>query len=187
LHLAISSGHAGVVAALLEREAEVIEVWDFESESVPLQFAIKLKNIEMIEILLGHGADTADVTIPFEEDLELGLCAERTKPLTSAALQNDLTLLKYLHGTRFLLSGGEASGNYSIPLMYAVQNQNKEMILFLLDKGAMINPVDGNVSLVFGLAVSGASVDIILLLLANGAKVNDKDSARKTALEYAVK
>jgi ankyrin repeat protein len=72
------------------------------------------------------------------------------------------------------------------PLTYAIQNQNKEMTLFLLEKGATINPVEYNVSFPLGLAVSGASVDIIHLLLANGADVNDENIGGKTALEYAV-
>jgi hypothetical protein len=94
LHLAISSGHAGVVAAFLERQAEAVEVWDCETESVPLEFAIKLKNMKMIKILLGHGADM-DATIPFEEGPEHALVHYRIEPLAYAAHQNDLTLLKY--------------------------------------------------------------------------------------------
>jgi len=72
------------------------------------------------------------------------------------------------------------------PIFYGARHGKKEIVEFLINKGANINDKDIKGSTVLHLAVSGGSKELVEFLLSKGMDINARDSKGNTPLQHAI-
>ena len=147
-------------AALLERGADV-NVWDREQDMTPLGVAASKGNMEVIELLLKHGADP---------NLDPPICG--TPALIAAAMDpHRVPVLQRLldAGANPNLAKRSQYGNVSATaLTNAASRDNVAGVALLLSRGADINVVVA-FGTALGQAVEEGNYDIAKFLLERGA------------------
>ncbi len=139
-----------------------------------LDVAVAKNNLQMVKLLLTHGAD-------INAQIVLGLT-----PLNRAVNRDNLQMVKFL-----LAHGADAKKDVTA-LHEAIYKGNKKMIELLLAHGADINAKDINGSTALYTAVSigdrltSTNEEIVQLLLAHGADVNAKNNKGNTPLYWAL-
>ncbi len=164
------SGNIAVLRMLLNKEADIND----HAPITALQRAMKRCNIDIARILLDRGAKV-DAEGP--EGTALFIAASRNENAT-AALQ-----LLLEHGAEVNLCQSPKdcpSYEYETALHAAARSGNADAVLFLLSKGAEINPPSKAGRTVLELAASQQNQVVFELLLEKGAdteKLKDRRSA----------
>jgi uncharacterized protein len=115
-----------------------------------------------------------------QEDNSQGQGRMRSNPLVEAAVRGDLAAV------RALLSQGSDPQAMNEALSGAAANDQIEMVKFLLDKGARLNPGEGGDGAALLQAVEGGYADMVNLLLDKGAQIEVKGQDGVTPLIEAV-
>ncbi|TPR07789.1 uracil-xanthine permease family protein [Aspergillus niger] len=170
-------------------------------DTAPLLDAVAATRPLIVELLIQRGADVN--TCPQVAD-ERRLTGSRTSPdglrwwppdlicetaLTLAVKANDREIVELLmrHGAMVTPSSPDTVGT---PLLYAVRDQNSDLINALLDRGADPNQrgtivEEGKRWFPLLIAVENGNPEIIDLLLKAGSKLDDQDSEGFSALHVA--
>lgn len=193
LHVAVRQGNSDTVRFLIDNGAS-IDVLDGTAGESPVEIAVKKFHIDIVDLLLAHGADvnarglggkTALYGAARQHQIEIahrliaGGADVNLKtdsgdvPLHVAVLNGNMTMAKIL-----IANGADVNigpkGETS--LMAAARHGAPELVELLLNNGADVNshgglyPVGGDFPL--EIAVKGGHTAIVELLIDNGAKVN---------------
>lgn len=129
-----------------------------------LDVAVAKNNLQMVKLLLTHGAD-------INAQIALGLT-----PLGRAVNRDNLQMVKFL-----IAHGADAKKDVTA-LHEAIYKGNKKMIELLITHGADINAKDGTGETLLHVAARSGKKETVKLLLAKGANVLAKDIYGKTPL-----
>jgi uncharacterized protein len=161
-------GHVDLARYLLVHGALPNEISQSSGDSA-LFHALNHRNFAILTLLIENGAD---VNLPTNSG---------TTPLQSAALDNDLPLVRFLqdHGAKFNSPDEE--------LLYCAANGDAEGIQRLLAAGAHVNrPFAREVTPLMAAAVNGQTA-AVKTLIAHGANINAYDEVHDTPLMFALK
>jgi ankyrin repeat protein len=168
LHLAAKNDWYSVVEKLLMTEDK--DAKD-ATGMTPLHFAAKGGALEVVRLLLGHGA-----SVDFEEDSGLTPlhCAIESSCEEIAELLLQFTELKAPRNGRWF------------PLHDATSKGSVQSVKWLLDKKVDLNLKGSEGELAIHVAASKGLDDIILLLLDQGSEINSTNIYGQTPLHRAV-
>ncbi|XP_042907957.2 uncharacterized protein [Parasteatoda tepidariorum] len=170
LHIATASGCKDAVSYIIE-DLEISVDEKFNYNQTALHIAAENGFFDIVEILLHHKA-TINVGQFHETPLYKAVINDKAKA-ADLLLQNVQDINSIRHATGKTL------------LHVAAGLGLKNMVEYLLSKGADVNSVsDTRVTPLHKSAYAG-HVDIITLLISNGAIVNAKDSADNIPLHFA--
>lgn len=178
LSVAANKNNVEIVKYLLEHKADLNNI----NDNIPLAWAVKNKNLDMIKLLLQYGAN---VHASFYADIN---ATYKDTPL-SIAIENGSEGL-----TQYLLDFGANpnSGGWLVkkPLTVAIKCQKLSIVKLLLQYGTNVNPhlYEGNSS-PLSTAIKFDNLDAIKLLCNAGAsllkmeKSNDGSAFHQTIVE----
>ena len=153
IHEAVQQGDLAKVKKLLENNPDLLEAKS-ENEKTPLHFAAQIGNKEIVEFLIGKGADVNAKNIAHET------------PLHYAAA------LKHKEVVDFLIARGaqldSITSDGSTPLHYAANYGNFETVRVLVEKGAKINTRNGAGLTPLDVAYESEQNESVKLLISKG-------------------
>ena len=123
----------------------------------PLILACAYSSVDIVRVLLDHGAD-----------LNLANNLEET-PLLHAACSGKLEIVRFLVANRAEVDKTDVYGRS--PLYFAAQKGYKKIVKILLDAGANPNMQDQRCRTILSRAVCWGNYDIVQLLLNRGVKI----------------
>lgn len=167
LHLAAAEGHADMVLALLDANADLHcrDRWG----GTPLRDAIRAGHQSVIDVLVGKGADID--TVPDEGALKMCTMASR----------GDVEGIRYLSFNG--VSVDSQDYNQRSALHLASADGHKEAVSLLLELGADIKMVDRWGSTAVDDAIAGEHPDVVELLTAVGAHSTRSPEATDLAMK----
>lgn len=149
-------------------------VWYKDSGKLPIDKAIEIANIEIVELLIEY-----DSNINIDNLLYLSIASEHielTKKLLveRGANPNNITT-------------NESGYNRQAPLKLACSKQNFKMVKILVENGADVNlkGYEGRTALFNAIEATKANKDIIKYLIQNGADIYQEDDKGITPLSFA--
>jgi len=168
----------------------------------PRKSTSKLTALDLIGILLAHGADPnaqlKATTLNRAHTPGEGTLAEGATPLMRAARNGDAPAMRLLlaHGadpamvqknktTALMLASGQGRGLGVFADEYATDDEMLEGVKVLLEHHVDVNAVNANGQTALHFAAA-ASDDIVKLLVANGAKLDVKDKQGRTPVDAAL-
>jgi ankyrin repeat protein len=158
----------------------------------PLHFAVNEGIIEIVRLLIDHGARVNEESMPNREMFN----NVKETPLMVAVCNGNMEMVKYLveHGadvnyqnSLYLGHGHTASAGI---LMCAVRRANKPLISYLFEHGAKVSEEEGESLLIE--AISSCYLEtfsdfaLLDLLLNHGANINASDNESGTPLMSAI-
>lgn len=173
---AIRSNNLNLVRRLLSANIDINAISNVGV--APLHEAASENNMEIVKFLLDNGA-------------VLDLCNEgKITPLRYA-----LDFGQNLDMAKFLLNQGADKNVFDFPnietgetsLHIAIQNNNLEVVQFLIEQGINVNVMSKNYVLPLQYAIEKNCDDIVRLLLDHGADVKAVDGKGETALAVAIR
>jgi len=169
LHKIVQADNLRFVQKLIERTRNGEEVG-----YGPCHFAVSLGDVELLELLLGNGADMN------ERDKE-GNC-----PLMwVVANDGDEELMEALVDQGASVNIQNFVGES--PLFLAVQRNLEEKVRYLLENGADVRMMNLEGASPLHAAAANGNVEIISLLVKYGAHVNEVDEEGDSPLHWAVR
>ena len=111
---------------------------------------------------------------------------QRKKPLSQAVVDGDIDQVKSEISAGADVNSKDRRTGWTL-LHIAIRHQRKEIIQFLLDKGADVNARDNTGKTPLHLAVEAGQKDLVEQLIAKGAQVNVMDRTGDNALSLANK
>ncbi|KAI0105010.1 ankyrin repeat-containing domain protein [Nemania sp. FL0031] len=200
---ACANGHMEVMELLLARGANVNS--KFPMGNSPLSMAVDFVNLEAIEILIAHGADTEwedtkygetalfrairyriprIVKLLAEKGADVNHFSRDETPLSLAIEQKSLEMVQLLfdYGARF--GNNTAWGLNAIT--FCVGNDNFEMLQLLYDRGADLSGYDGCRFTPLVYATICRPKTTCQFLLDKGVNINCTEPYGRSALHYAV-
>jgi len=191
---------------LLAKGAQVNPTNKTDYRITPLDWAVSSDNIELVKLLLDHGADgkaksdvgsTALHTAADRGDKEIAaMLIEHgadvnakvtggTTPLHEAAWAGRDEVIKLL-----LSKGAEVDPKRHdglTPLISAADREHNSTVEILLANGADINAAMDNGDTALHSAIARGNKEVVETLLAHGADMNLKNKAGETVLQFAAK
>ncbi len=174
LHYAIENGKTDIAKKLIELGANVTK--PDSNNRTPLAIAFKMKNKELIDILINK-----------EINLELKETTEGFTLLHYAVAYGDKDIIKQLIKKGMNLN--DAKNVYGeTPLHEAVKykTNNGDFIASLIEQGAEVNSRGESQNTPLHIAAMRSSEDVIEALITRGADVNAKDYRGMTPLHNAL-
>lgn len=173
LNQAIEDRNYKEIESIISSDDDYLEIKLDEKRNRPIHAAALIGDVELIKLLLKHGANVND---------------DRNKifftPLHFAASKGHIEAIKYL-----VENGADIDANdneYEVtPLSSVIVNNNLDGVKILLELGADPNKLVMRSSCLHK-AVIKDNVEIIKLLLEHGAEINIASSGGNTPLHYAV-
>ncbi len=183
LFLAAKSGNLQQAVDLLHEKDTDVNSVTFRGRS-PIMVAAKHGHVEMVDLLLKHGADVNEGLFLAAKEAKVGvvdLLCKRGADVNSGVLK----LVSQTHGMRYqfmwLCSQDKAS-----PMNTAAQKKCMEIVALLCKHGADVNPpCDDMEDAPLVIAVRGGHVDVVETLCKHGADINKGDCSYKTPLYWA--
>ena len=176
LFLAISKGNSEAVGLLLAKNCNP-NVYLAKDKLTPLMAAIKDGNLEIIKALLDKGADV---------NAKGGPKGGNLTALHLAIIKGDVAAARLILTQKNDVNS-PMFDNGATPLMYAIANNNNEIVKELLSQGANVNAQEQDGLTALMLAVTGKNVEGVKALLDKGADVNLRTGNGGTALAAAKK
>jgi ankyrin repeat protein len=176
----------------------------------PIYFAVSHDNVEMLGLLLSHGANMELKDSTGEAPLMHAIILNKTSAakflITKGAQADDCSFHWAVYEgnielVNLLLQKGLSVNGSCVPdnvraaaaklyintsLYAAIHNDNSDMVQFLIDHGAVVNAPGMKYTPLHAAAYSRAH-KILKLLIKKGAKINAKDNEGHTPLFYATK
>ena len=170
LHEAVSAGDAEKVRELLTPEFAINE--KDPSGMTALQIAVREDNMEMIEILIGNGAD-----------VNLHSTRLQFTPLHIAVRKSDeMAKLLIAHGADV----NQKNKDGATPLHLAGRTGNSQMVEFLIANGADIDSRDFEEYTPLHNAAWNGHIEAVKILVNNGADINASTYGGDTPYNCAV-
>ncbi|XHF97076.1 hypothetical protein AWENTII_000679 [Aspergillus wentii] len=165
LCIASNKGHQKVVEILLRRRAAVTPK--------ALHSAAKAGNLQIVEILLDHGADINAFNISTSEETALFIAAKRG--------HEEVVNILLGHGAKVnTVNMFSQSALYSASL-----NWKQKVVAILLEHGAATEPEDPSHGIALQAAAETGHLRIVEILLVHGANPNFQNGCGQTALHKA--
>ncbi|MFC1842117.1 ankyrin repeat domain-containing protein [Candidatus Dependentiae bacterium] len=183
LILAIDFRDIKLVTLMLQKNANPNQKVENISLFYPIALATSKGDLEIIRLLVEHGADVNVKSFIFP-------CLEAT-PLIITVQKNDLNGAKYLleNGASLNIKGKLVSFNKRersfTALEMAIENKNTEMANLLIKNSTNTNYECENKQNSLMIAVSKDQPELVEILLKNGAKPKNKNSYKAAALFVA--
>ena len=190
-----------LVKFLLEAGAEADTSILFGRRYSPVQFAVKKRNLEIAQILLGYGSNPNSVSVPSSASIDENQEDDYRTPLQIAVQNQDVKMMRILFlykvdaNSIFINEDKMNSDKYvkwsmpRTPLQEASLQGIKEIVELLLEHGADVNspPVTGDGATALQYAAMQGFLGIAHLLLEHDAEVNAAPAKTdgRTALEGA--
>ena len=160
LIISIKNDDKEILSLLLENDADP----NFNIDEMPLDIA---KKDDIIELLRNHGAKTKEEIEKIDSEFISAvryLDKEKIKSLISQVSDIDIDIS----------DGGESGSLKNVTaLIFAVQNEEFELVRLFVENGAGIKVRDSNDASALFWAVFKGNVDIIDYLISKGANVNE--------------
>jgi ankyrin repeat protein len=170
---AVASGSLDTLKLILEEKLDDANNGTVERRTKPLAEAVIQGKIEMVALLLEHGAEQN-----FKVSVDISGLRDEVTLVSYAAYQDNIDMVKLLLKDDVAddvddiddILDDQDDYKYNQPLIFAVRNENLEMIKLLIDAGADVDAEDrdGKRS-ALGIAVDMESIPMVELLLKNGA------------------
>ncbi|WP_039456253.1 ankyrin repeat domain-containing protein [Candidatus Jidaibacter acanthamoebae] len=166
---AAMAGHKSTALILIKHGAEINAKG--KDGNTALTYAISCRNEDMVRLLVENGA-----SIHLTDD-------NGSTPLISAIIYDCRGIISLLLDNDTI---NKADNNGTTPLMWAAINQNKDIALTFINRGAEIEAKskDGSTALMW--ATCRREIHIVQTLINKRAKVNTQDNEGNTALMRAV-
>ncbi|KAL7057529.1 hypothetical protein AAHC03_016886 [Spirometra sp. Aus1] len=162
LHLAAKRGRAAVARQLLQVKSDNVNA-EGRNGLTPLHMAVHYNHVQLVELLLDHGADAS--------------CARGFSPLHLAAKRGRAAVARQLLQVKSDNVNAEGRNGLT-PLHMAVHYNHVQLVELLLDHGADASCAAGNGYTALHIAAKKNHQDIASLLLAD-----DHDNHRSTNAE----
>ena len=185
LHKAAIENRTAVVKLLIAKGADVnrrntprIKSYEYENGDTPLHYAVRSGAYDVAEILIANGADV---------NADGWLCGTPLSEASCAGPRNHYSrnFMYYdpINLARLLFDKG--ANIEAVPLHNSASYAGKDMLAFLIAKGAKVNAKDdGGRTPLFGATWEGPK-DIVEFLVDSGAIINVKDKYGVTPLHIA--
>jgi ankyrin repeat protein len=160
LHLAVESGSEECTLALLLHSKCNVNA-RCGGHRTPLHLAIENKNLNLVEVLLSHGANGKALTRQRESCVHLAVSVQC------------LDLVKFLVESK--MSVNVASNTGETPLMLAARSSDSIITQYIIDKRASLNDRDKNRETALLLSVYFGQTENSRILVAEGADMNIGD------------
>lgn len=171
LYYAIRKGACDIVRTLLDAGAKVNTVLGKSKEIYPLGLAVHVNNVEMVKLLLKHGAD-----VNFGGE-------GKFVPLIGAATLGHLEIAKLL--IAYGANVNAENRHRMSPLHAAARGENVDMVKLLLKQGGDVNAKGADDATCLHLAAMEGNPEILRCLIESGAQVNAIDYESNTPLHVA--
>jgi ankyrin repeat protein len=172
---AVKNGDYNNVNLLIETIKTLIEAGeDVNEKERPLVLAAEKGNIDIVKLLLEHGADVNGTESKYG-----------SAPLHFAAQKG------YLDVVKLLLDYGadinQLNDQGTTPLHFAAEGGNIDIVKLLLEEGAEdINDTNDHGNTPLNFAAINGHIDVVKLLVESGANVNGENNHGVTSLLFAV-
>ena len=173
LHAAVAYGDLVDARELIENGAEVNQTKSDDDATTPLHAAAAKGNIEMVRLLLKHGADGE--AKDDDEHTALHIAASKGHAAVVARLIKAGCVVD------------EKANHGATALHLAARKGHDDVVEALLESGVDIQVVDGKGATPLHAACSGGDEDVVALLLSRGADVAAVDGKGKTPRQIATK
>ncbi|XP_012737414.2 B-cell lymphoma 3 protein homolog [Fundulus heteroclitus] len=210
LHIAVVQGELPIVhrlIQLLRLARRSLDIYN-NLRQTPLHLAVITKQANMVEVLLGAGADPAVLDRHGQTALHLcceyqqldclsvllslsssSLCLEirnfeGLSPLHLAVLQGHQDLSKMLLDAGADINAMDIKSGQS-PLMHAVESNNADMVHFLIENGCDVNSQSYSGNTALHISCGRGQVDTVRLLLKSGADSSLKNYHNDTPVMVA--
>ncbi|KAL7755650.1 hypothetical protein ACKLNR_014177 [Fusarium oxysporum f. sp. zingiberi] len=215
LHWAVEGGNQEVVKILLQEQSDNLIHCVNQWRSTALHLAAESGNIGVVQLLLANGArkdaqnrwyDTSmDLArknnhLDVFKELERWNISDRevppedgegNSPLHVAACKGDTAAAKQalwgLQGNSRTKVVDRQNQRMETPLHLAARCGHKDMILWLIDKGADVQAMSKDFTTVLHIASVHCESSVIEYLISKGAKVNEGDHWQWTPLHHAAR
>lgn len=161
---AAQDGDVDTINELMENKSIHVDATDDDGNTA-LFVAIEDGNIEVIKVLLKHGAD-------------INIIANDQTPLLFAIYEGKPEVVKLLLSRGAKVEEGESA------LQHAYKSGRQEIVQVLMEQGANAEEVDCEGTSAFQAAIRGGNVSLVKSLLGK-YDIEKKDEYGKTALFYA--
>lgn len=191
---ACSKGYIDIIYLLLEYGANV-EMTDGFGK-FPLIEACSNGHIDIANLLLAKGANINKADL-FKISSLIEACANGHKEIVELLIKKGADIKRdgyealvksvsnnFIDIVKLLIDNGVNVRSRSVSYI-ACSNGNKEMVKFLINKGAYVNSHNNNMQSALSIACSKGYKDIAQLLIEKGANINDKDFRGYTPLMFA--
>ncbi|XP_069559987.1 B-cell lymphoma 3 protein homolog [Brachyistius frenatus] len=210
LHIAVVQGELAIVCKLIQLLLWARKGLDIYNNlrQTPLHLAVITKQANMVETLLGAGADPA--ALDRNGQTTLHLCCEYDQrdclsvvlslsssstcleirnyeglsPLHLAVLQGHKDLARMLLDAGADINAMDVKSGQS-PLMHAVESNNSDMVHFLIETGCDVNSQSYSGNTALHSACGRGHVDTVRLLLKSGADSSLKNNHNDTPVMVA--
>ena len=172
LYFAAAEGHEEVAEVLIANKANVNVV---NVEGTPLHIAAGRGHVDVVEVLLNNGAKINDKDNIGRTPLELAV---------SHGSASHLQVVKKLLQHKIMDVNAKGNDGYTL-LHIASQEDNLEMVKFLVDEGCNINARNSSGSKPVHIAAREGHKDIVEFFLSNGLNINESGAYSQTLLHYA--
>lgn len=143
------------------------------SDMLVLQYAAEYSNVDIVKLLIDHGADPLQTNIHGQD------------AMGSAIIGNNIEIVQYFLDNHFDASYVNVDDNVfqRTPLMYAAGHERPEITQLLINSGADLNAQDqmGQTALMW--AASYNHVETARVLLENGADITLVDGSGLTVFD----
>ena len=173
LYYAARLGFRDLVEHLITQHPEHVNAQG-GNEETPLHAAVCGENVDILSLLLEHGADVDGRSMSGNTALHRASRSRRSENLEAGKCLLD-------HGADI---NARNVGGY-IPLIYAAYGENVEFARMLLERGARTIDHDDSGQTSLHWAVRGGRIQAVRLILEHGADVNARNNAGKTPFQYA--
>jgi len=178
LYMPIKYGYTDILELLLNANdnnigLSIVDIKDNKFMKIPLHYAIVLKNIKAIHLLIKHGSNT-NITDKFGYNA-----------LHLAIYSRNIDICKYIINNISNINAKCETGETALHI--ACNLQLVEIVELLLKQGINVDAQDYNHEFTaLHYSVHLNNKEIVMMLIKHGAQINMQDTIGNTAIHYAI-